>query len=144
MWTIITTWIQSKLISLAAIGAIIVVIAAIWITHRLDEAETQDQLNSQKSVDQRACDKAQEITKGANDALQKDRDVINQRLNAMLVRPAACVPIRQVTHMARSGKQLSGSAGLSSGWLYGYAADCEKARTTALTCEKFVNDERQP
>lgn len=91
------------------------------------------------------CDKEKAVTKEANDALQKNMDTITaERDKLKRVHPATCIlsVTRQAKLPAVHGKH-AGQDGISSDWLRDYAATCEEIRQTAVTCEKFIDDERK-
>lgn len=105
-------------------------------------------LEAQQTVDQKQCDIAQLVTKGANDALQKDRDAIAAKLNTLSVQhPRACVRIASTPKLPASGSKPSGQNGdgpsVNSDWLRAYAAEAELYRDEVNVCQKFLEDERK-
>lgn len=102
-------------------------------------------LEAQKTTDQTACEAAQQLTKDANDALQKDHDVIAAHLNALLVQhPAACVPVSGSANLPNGGFKYAGQngSGLNTDWLRGYAAEAESYRREVIICTQFLTEER--
>ena len=134
----------------ALAGAIPVAIIA-WLLHSVDvnhiNAKHEAALIAQRVEDQKQCDMDKNLTKEANDALQKDRDTIAARLNSLLMQhPAGCVmPVPHSSQLPSSGKgkhagQNGGRAGVSTDWLREFAAECEGYRTEVEACTKFVTD----
>lgn len=102
-------------------------------------------LEAQQTIDQKACEQVQLVTKGANDALQKNNDVIRARLRALRVlHPATCVRVSGATDIQNGGGEHAGQNGngVSSDWLRGYAAEAEHYRTEVMVCTDFLKAER--
>lgn len=99
-------------------------------------------LTSQKTADAQACTDAQAITKETNDALQKDRDAIAQRLSALELQPSTCVPVTDKAEPPASGGKHAGSNGVTSRALREFAATCEEYRVGLKWCEEFLDKER--
>ena len=107
------------------------------------------ELLAQQSVDTKACEATQQLTKKANDDLQKDRDGIAAKLALSLQQPPACVPVARATHVCSSGVKHAGQdaaspdTGLSSSWLLSYAAEAETYRSELTVCSDFLAAERK-
>lgn len=103
-------------------------------------------LESQQTIDQQACAKVQQLTKDANDVLQKDRDGIAAKLAALRVQhPSTCVRVASSSNLPAGGGQHAGQDGngLNSGWLRDYAAEAEQYRAEVMVCTEFLANERQ-
>lgn len=103
-------------------------------------------LEGQQSVDQQECQKAQLITKGVNDVLQKERDDIARKLALVkLQHPATCVPVTASPKLPSTGSEYAGQNGssLSSDWLRDFAAEGEQYRQELGSCIDFLAIERQ-
>jgi hypothetical protein len=104
------------------------------------------ELEAQQTADQKTCSEAQQLTKDANDELQKDRDTIAANLSAYKLRvPASCVRVSSRPKLPSTGTKHAGSngAGLSSDWLRTYAATAETYRSELGVCIDFLHQERQ-
>lgn len=103
------------------------------------------ELAAQKDTDTKACDKAQAVTKGENDALQKNRDVIAHKLASYKLQHPTCVSVTSSPNLPGSGPEHAGhdGTGLSSDWLNDFAATCEGYRSTLMVCTDFVKKERE-
>lgn len=100
-------------------------------------------LESQKEADEAQCKTDKQTTKEANDALQKDRDIIATRLHALELRPSpSCIPVAGKTKLSGGGHEHAGQngGGLSTLWLRQYAAECEGYRTEVITCTNFIDN----
>lgn len=107
-----------------------------------------EELEAQQTTDQQACAKSQQLTKDANDVLQKDRDTIAARLNALrLQHPPACVRVAKPAVIPASGAEHAGQdgagTGISSDWLREYAAEAEGYRSQVSVCVDFLKKERE-
>lgn len=106
-------------------------------------------LTDQQTVDKQECDKAQQLTKGANDELQKDRDSIAAQLTTFkLQQPTACVCPASSPDPANCGAQHANAhgaspRGVSTDWLRDYAAQAEQYRAEVSVCASFLQQERQ-
>lgn len=101
-------------------------------------------LAAQAAEMQKQCDADKALTKGAQDALQKNLDDVNRKLAALKrVRPAKCVPvIAGASDAAAFHGEHAGQNGISTDWLRDYAAECESIRQVEQQCDKFLDDER--
>lgn len=102
-------------------------------------------LDKQQIADQQACASAQAKTQEANDALQKDRDLIAAKLAALkLQHPTTCVPTACSPHVSGSGAGHAGQngAGINTDWLRDYAAEAESYRSQLVICKQFLDSER--
>lgn len=135
------SWIQ--VIAGAAAGAALSwLIGSAYVSHV--EKEWAAKVEAQKTADAAQCNNDKQITKEANDALQKDRDTIARRLAALkLQAPAACVPVTGTANLYGGGPEHAGQNGISSDWLREYAAEAETYRSEVITCIKFINQERK-
>ncbi len=118
-----------------------------YVTHQWDKSALESALAEQKTALIEECEKNKAITKGANDALQKDRDAIAAKLIASKqLHPAKCVPITRNAITPISGGRPAGQngEGISSDWLRDFAAeDCATYRSQRMILEKFIQDERK-
>lgn len=130
----------------AAAGAVVTALVAFGL-HSVDvhfiEKSWQKKLDDQHTADVAACDKDKAITKGTNDALQKDRDAIARKLaDFKRMQPSHCVPVAALkTEPATGGDGHAGQngIGLESDWLREYAAECENYRRQRITLESFID-----
>jgi len=102
-------------------------------------------LTDQQATDKKECEQAQQVTKEANDALQKNRDIISAQLDALkLQHPATCVRIARPAKLSSGGAEYANANGngLSSDWLRSYAAKCEEYRGEVTVCTTFLSQER--
>lgn len=102
-------------------------------------------IEDQKTADNKACNIEKQTTKEATDALQKNRDELAQRLDALLVQhPASCIPITRAPDLQHRSSRPAGRDGLSSEWLYTFAANqCSNYWRQLKVCDKFLDDERK-
>lgn len=104
------------------------------------------QLESQQTIDQQACEKVQQLTKDANNDLQKSRDDIAARLSALkLQHSPTCVRPTGAANLQPGGPKHArpDGTGLSSDWLREYAAEAEQYRREVMVCTGFLAKERQ-
>lgn len=104
------------------------------------------ELTAQQDVDAKECQQAQQLTKGANDALQKNRDAIAAQLNTYKLRhPATCVRVTGTADNPSGGAEHAGSDGASvnTGFLRDYAAQAEQYRAEVSVCNEFLSSERK-
>lgn len=104
------------------------------------------QLTDQQKTDKKECEAAQQVTKDANDALQKSRDSISSQLDALrLQHPTTCVRITRPADVSGAGGKHAAvdGNGLSSDWLRSFAAQCESYRSEMNICADFLTQERQ-
>lgn len=107
------------------------------------EAKQRQALADQKTQLEQKCKDDQAITKGANDELQKKYNSIAGKLAASKrLQPAHCIIVASSgeTISAGSGVGHAGQNGISTDWLYEYAAECETYRTQRISLEKFIDD----
>lgn len=101
-------------------------------------------LSDQKSALTEQCDKDKAITKGAQDALQRNYDSIAARLARFKrMQLASCVPVSSSPNDSGSGNGHAGAHGISTGFLLDFAAECETYRSTVIVLDKFIADERK-
>lgn len=131
---------------LGAVGALLACFIAGGATGWHEKAiRVSALLEAQQAADQQTCAKAQQITKEAQNALQKDHDDIAAKLAALKLRhPGTCVPVPGKTQLPASGGKHAGQdgAGVSTDWLRDYAAESETYRASLVICEKVLDDER--
>jgi hypothetical protein len=132
--------------SLTAI-ALMAIVA--FMFHTIDinrlEANQRAAIEDQKMADAKQCAAEKQITKEANNALQKDRDDITARLTALkLQHPATCVSVTRSPDVQHRQRRPVGRNGVSSDWLYTYAAEqCSNYWRQLKVCDKFLDDERK-
>jgi hypothetical protein len=137
---------------IGALGAVIVAfIVGGFFGYQYRASKVPAELTAQQVVDTQACAKTQDITKGSNDDLQKDRDAIAAKLADSVRQPAACVPVARPTHVCASGAKHAGrndqspaATGLTTSWLNTFAATAETYRSELSVCTSFLDKERQP
>lgn len=135
-----------------ALGAVILAfIAGGFFGYQYRASKVPAELTAQQVVDTQACAKTQDITKGSNDDLQKDRDAIAAKLADSVRQPPTCVPVARPTHVCPSGGKHAGhndpsapASGLTTSWLNTYAATAETYRSELGVCAAFLDKERQP
>lgn len=132
-----------------ALGAVILAfIAGGFFGYQYRASKVPAELTAQQVVDTQACAKTQDITKGSNDDLQKDRDAIAAKLADSVRQPAACVPVASPTHVCAAGPKHAGrndqsaATGLTTSWLNTYAATAETYRSELGRCVDFLGKER--
>lgn len=118
-----------------------------WHIIKVDALKAQqvtDLADQKKTLDD-ACDHDKQITTGAQNALQDDRD----RIAAGLIKYKRLHPNQCVVAISSSGAgitssraQHAGSYGVASDALRDFAADCEQYRSEVLTLTTFVREER--
>lgn len=133
-----------KLYLLIACG--LLVMAATWRV--LDWRNDAHLLSAEKlahSRDNAKCESDKLLTKGANDALQTDRDRIAAKLAGLKrLHPERCVPVvASPAKLTISAGGFSGAHGVASGALRDFAADCNITRSERIVLEKFLVDERK-
>lgn len=137
----LVNWIHIVITALA-------VTAVGWALHSIDvkriEYKAAQAIEAQKTADLKQCNIDKQITREANDAIQKDRDAIARRLaSAKLRLPAACTPVARAAELPDSGQQYAGAHGIRAEWLLDFAAECEEYRTQITVCSNFINQERK-
>lgn len=103
-------------------------------------------ITDQQIADDKVCNQAQAVTKGANDVLQKDRDAIATQLDALrLQHPERCVRVSRPASVPGIGAKHANDdgSGVSSDWLRTYAAQCETYRSEVGVCVDFLAAERK-
>lgn len=118
-----------------------------WLLHTVDvdrlERNFKNDMAKQIAADVLQCNIDKQITREANDALQKDHDIIANRLAALkLQRPKTCVPVTSKAQLSADRPEYAGSYGITSDALREYAADAEGYRSALITCDKFLDAER--
>lgn len=104
------------------------------------------ELTEQQDVDAKECQQAQQLTKGANDALQKDRDAISVQLDTYkLLHPPTCVRVTGTPNNPIGGTEHATADGesINTGFLRDYAAKCEEYRGEVIVCRDFLTAERK-
>lgn len=119
--------------------------ALCWLIHLVilagvNESHRQELIDLQTKLE-KECKDNQAITKGVNDDLLKDDFDIGNLLNtSRSVQPARCiVPTSGKTILEKGGDKYAAAYGVSTDWLYEYAAECETYRSQRLALEKFIN-----
>lgn len=134
-------------LALAAIGALLVSFAGGGLLGWHERSiRVPEELTKQQDVDEKECQQVQQLTKGANDALQKDRDAIAAQLTSYKLRqPATCVRPTGTSDPINSGAEHAGNngAGIATDWLLDYAAKAEEYRSQLIVCMDFLHSERQ-
>lgn len=132
---------------LGAIGALLVSFAGGGLLGWHERSvRVPEELIEQQNVDAKECQKAQQLTKGANDALQKNRDTIAAQLDAYkLQHPPTCVRVTGTANVPGSRPEHAGSdgEGINSGFLRDYAAKAEEYRSEVNICAGFLQAERK-
>lgn len=119
--------------------ALIVLAITLQVNHWREKANQLDKVKAELS----SCELGKKTTKEANDALQKDRDVIAARLANSKRMYSSCVSVSSTANSAPGGKQYARQDGLSTDWLLEYAAECETYRSQRIRLEEFLNNERK-
>ncbi len=135
------SWLLSN-IKLVAFGAAFLVAFSLgWYVHsRIAESHLKRALQAQEEALVAQCQEDKAITKGTNDALQKDRDDLAKRVAALkLQRPAKCVPVTGEAKLPIGGRGYAGTY-ISSDWLYDFGGECEGYRSQLKSCIKFIDD----
>lgn len=134
-------------IIIAAIGALLVSFSSGGLLGWHEKAvRVPAELTAQQNVDAKECQQAQQLTKGANDALQKDIDDIAAQLRTYKLRsPPACVRVAGTADNPSGGAEHAASDGTSinTGFLRDYAAKCEEYRSEVSVCSSFLASERK-
>jgi len=133
MWlNLLNNW---RLILIAIPSALLLLQVWSWRSEALKVPALNAALNS--------CESGKQITLEANDALQKSRDVIADKLASSKRMFKTCVPISNSTNTAASGGEYAAKNGLPTSSLLDYAAICETYRQQRVILEKFIADERK-
>lgn len=100
-------------------------------------------LSAQQEADTKQCNADKEITKESNHDLKTNLDVVSAELARLKrVRSARCVAVATGQAGAadvRGEHAGQNDHGLSSDWLYDYAAQCESVRQGYISCTGFVD-----
>lgn len=132
---------------LGVLGALLVSCAASgWLGWHERAARVPAELTQQQNVDAKECQQAQQLTKGANDALQKNRDAIAAQLDAYkLQHPPTCVRTAGATDNSGSRPEhdADNGASIDTGFLRDYAAKAEEYRSEVNICAGFLQAERK-
>ncbi len=127
-------------IGIGAAGAF----ALSFLLHTVDvawiEARHRTELVNLETSLKEKCESDKQITKDANDGLQKQIGIIAGKLAASKRLRATCiVPVTGKDNPAAAGGKHAGQNGISSDWLRDYAADCETYRQQRITLESFID-----
>ena len=109
-------------------------------------ARVPAELAAQSTTDGKECEKVQQLTKDANDALQKNRDTLAAQLSAYKLRhPPTCVRVASSPQLPSGGPGHAPNDGdsINTGWLIDYASTCEQYRSEVTSCVSFLAQERQ-
>lgn len=119
--------------------------ALCWLIHMVilagvNESHRQALVDLQTKLE-KECKDNQAITKGVNDDLLKNDFDIGSLLNSSKrMQPASCiVPASSKTVPAGGGIKYAEQNGVSTDWLYDYAAECETYRAQRIALEKFID-----
>jgi hypothetical protein len=129
-------------------GGAVAGFALAWLIHLVLVAGMERKhaaaLTEQRATLERQCADDKRITQEANDDLQQNYAAIARKLaDAQRVRPAKCVvPTTHPAVTAASGGEHAGqdATGVSSDWLFEYAAECEAYRGERVILESFIRE----
>jgi len=112
-----------------------------YVKGNADKLALEAAINTQKENDNKFCAKEKQITKEANDGLQKDRDAITANLaKYQQLHPPQCI-MPAITKPAAKGKHRArptAANGISTGWLRSFAADdCAVYRAALIREYRF-------
>lgn len=80
-------------------------------------------------------------SKEISSEFQKSNTALKSQLNRLRSQSKCIVPNSRGGYNGTStGRELSGSDGISSGWLYEFAGRAEETRLKLLGCQKFVSE----
>lgn len=86
------------------------------------------------------------LTERTNHEYQADIDRLASDVKRLRARPSKCVPITRPSAVhsqpgsrREHASQDGGRGGITSGWLYDYAEQCEVLRIERNNCKNFVN-----
>lgn len=136
----ILNWIQIA-------GGAVAAFALSWLLHTVDvniiEKRHAAAIEAQKTADIQQCNIDKQITRQANDNLQKDRDDITRKYDDLRMhKPMRCVVPSKPSELSSGGVGYARQNGISPDWLRGYAAECEVYRRSVVTCVAFLGSER--
>lgn len=123
-------------------GGAVVAFALSWLLHTVDvdriESNHRNEMAQQERLLVNRCNDEKKTTKEANDALQSQLSIIGKRLAASKLQPTKCMPISSsVAEHTAGGGEHAGSNGLSTDWLYSFAAECETYRSEVIVLDDF-------
>ncbi len=110
---------------------------------RMEESNRLSLVAQEKSLIAK-CDADEHTTQESNDALQKQFSIISDKLDAAKRMRSSCCTVSTAgsAEPAGSGGEHAGQNGISVGWLYEYAAECEIYRQERIVLERFIAAER--
>ena len=116
------------------------------LVHMVDvdriEAKHQREMTALKESLIASCENDKQITKDANDDLQKKlTDITHKRdtLKRLLAGPRCVVPAAVKTDNSAGGTEHAGLNGISVEWLRDYAATCEGYRVEVTTYGAYID-----
>lgn len=119
--------------------------ALCWLIHMVilagvNESHRQELIDLQAKIE-KECKDNQAITKRVNDDLLKsDVEIVNLLIDSKRLQPAGCIlPVTRETLLAPGGAEHATKNGISTDWLYDYAAECETYRSQRIALEKFID-----
>lgn len=126
------------------------VLGVLWFGNHLrgmyDAAALDAKVNAAIEAAQKQCAENQHKSEEVNNGLQKDLDSIQRKLAAQRLQPhPVCIPTDSKQPDATGRTEHAGGngkGGISTDWLFIYAARCEDYRTVVLGCQKFLKLER--
>lgn len=129
----------------AVLGAIAAFLVA-FLLHTLAvnamEAAHEKELNTLSDTMKKSCNDAKAITERRSNELQGNYDRISADRDRLLKRPERCLqptsPRRGDNGTGETGRAAEN--GISSGWLYDFAAERDKIAAQLTACQGFVND----
>lgn len=133
-----------KFYLIAGLSIAVVVLLGLWQLEVKDHKLTSKALTTAETALAK-CDEGVELSEKTNAQHEDDIADLNARLKRLLAQPARCVPTRAPRLPAEQGPRgehagQDGQSGLTTTWLYDYAAEAEKLRLERNACRQFVDD----
>lgn len=139
-------WFLANLKLIGVIGAVLATfLAGCYVTRQIDNSRLKHALDEQQTLLQSQCNADKAVTKGANDALQKNLNTIAGKLAAAKrLHESMCVtPVTGMAEPTSGGREHAGQNGISTGWLRDFAAECETYRSEVIILNEFGASERK-
>lgn len=129
---------------LFAIGIVLSVVFGLGYKVGADVGEWRctQKLDTLAAAMQARCESDKEITRKANDGLQKQNDIISGRLAALKRVQSSCIMPTSHAANATGGESgvNAGAHGLSAQFLLEFAAECEQYKQQRLALEQFQSE----
>lgn len=129
------------IISTVILCALVALFFGLWRYEVLSHSKTSDALTAVKAGLSQCKDNI-EISERVNNDYQNDINRLNADMRRLRSKPSKCVHISRPSSVhtgSGSGGQHGSQNGISSEWLFEYAATAEQLRLQRNACKDFVN-----